>query len=100
MGKTQKSQKNESPYGPLKSSPAFQNRQTRAELIAMGKALRDQCPRHRSRRLASTFQPPGSPRITGRVQQGRIEQADSDSLRSHDADAVHLLSRGGAQHGR
>jgi uncharacterized protein (DUF2252 family) len=45
MGKAQKSPRNETPDGPSKNGPAFQTRLTRAELAAMGKALRDKCPR-------------------------------------------------------
>jgi uncharacterized protein (DUF2252 family) len=45
MGKAKKSPGNESLYGPFKNGPAFQARAPRAELVAMGKALRDQCPR-------------------------------------------------------
>jgi uncharacterized protein (DUF2252 family) len=44
MGKPQKPP-NESPDGAIKSSSAFQVHPTRAELAAMGKALRDKCPR-------------------------------------------------------
>src|SRR6516162_2647102 len=45
MGKQKKVHGNESSDGPFKNSPAFQTRATRAELVAMGKALRDKCPR-------------------------------------------------------
>src|SRR6516225_6142142 len=45
MGKPKKAQGNKSPNGPLKNSRAFQTCATRAELVAMGKALRDKCPR-------------------------------------------------------
>jgi uncharacterized protein (DUF2252 family) len=45
MGKLHKARRNESLNGPLKNSPAFQTRTTRAESVAMGKALRDKCPR-------------------------------------------------------
>src|SRR5262245_28228238 len=45
MGKPEKAPGNESPDGLFKSSPAFQTRATRAELVAMGKALRAGCPR-------------------------------------------------------
>jgi uncharacterized protein (DUF2252 family) len=46
MGKAKKAHGNDSPDSPLKSSPAFQTRATRAELVAMGKALRGKCPRN------------------------------------------------------
>ena len=74
MGKTQKSQKNESPYGPLKSSPAFQNRQTRAELIAMGKALRDQCPRTAHAGWHPPSNRPDPLELLVESSKGRIEQ--------------------------
>jgi uncharacterized protein (DUF2252 family) len=45
MGKAKKSQRPESSNGPIKSSPTFLTHPTRAELVAMGKALRDKCPR-------------------------------------------------------
>jgi uncharacterized protein (DUF2252 family) len=45
MGKARRSHGNESPDGPLESSPAFQTNPTSAELVAMGKALRERCPR-------------------------------------------------------
>jgi uncharacterized protein (DUF2252 family) len=45
MGKANKSLRNEPRDGPFKSSPAFRNHPNRAELVAMGKALRDKCPR-------------------------------------------------------
>jgi hypothetical protein len=45
MAKAQKAHRNESLDNPFKSSPAFQTHPPRAELVAMGKALRDKCPR-------------------------------------------------------
>src|SRR5262249_25236042 len=45
MGNALKSPRNESPDGSLRSGTAFQTHPTRAELVAMGKALRDKCPR-------------------------------------------------------
>jgi uncharacterized protein (DUF2252 family) len=45
MEKAHKSHGNESPNSPGTSSPAFQTHPTRAELVAMGKSLRDKCPR-------------------------------------------------------
>jgi uncharacterized protein (DUF2252 family) len=45
MGKAKKSPGNKSLEVPLKDSPAFQTHSTRAELAAMGKTLRDKCPR-------------------------------------------------------
>jgi uncharacterized protein (DUF2252 family) len=43
--KAHKAQGHESSDGPIQSSPAFQTHPTRAEAAAMGKALRDKCPR-------------------------------------------------------
>src|SRR6516164_11377169 len=45
MGKAQGLHRNEPLHDPFKGSPAFQTHPTRAELVAMGKALRDKCPR-------------------------------------------------------
>src|SRR6516225_5279898 len=45
MGKAQGLHRNEPLHDPFKGSPAFQVSRTRAELIAMGKTLRDKCPR-------------------------------------------------------
>src|SRR6516162_10031537 len=45
MGKAPKPYRNESPDGPFKSSPTLQTHATRTELVAMGKSLRDRCPR-------------------------------------------------------
>jgi uncharacterized protein (DUF2252 family) len=56
MGKTEKSHTSESPDGPIKGSPAFQPHSTRAELAAMGKALRDKCPRT----AHAAWQPPSN----------------------------------------
>src|SRR6516225_2487328 len=56
MGKPKKAQGNKSPNGPLKNSRAFQTCATRAELVAMGKALRDKCPRT----AHAVWQPPSN----------------------------------------
>jgi uncharacterized protein (DUF2252 family) len=45
MGEAHQSRGNESPDGPLKSSPAIQTHLSRAELVAVGKTLRDKCTR-------------------------------------------------------
>jgi uncharacterized protein (DUF2252 family) len=45
MGKAKKPHRNESSDGPVKNSPALSNLPTRAELLEMGKSLRDKCPR-------------------------------------------------------
>jgi uncharacterized protein (DUF2252 family) len=45
MGNAKKAHSNESPDAPCKDSPAFQTRTSRAELVALGKTLRDKCPR-------------------------------------------------------
>jgi uncharacterized protein (DUF2252 family) len=45
MGKVPRPQGDESPVGSSSSSPAFQAHPTRAESAAMGKSLRDRCPR-------------------------------------------------------
>jgi uncharacterized protein (DUF2252 family) len=45
MGKTNKAHGNESADGISKCSPAFPNRTARNELVAMGKSLREKCPR-------------------------------------------------------
>src|SRR6516164_8422916 len=45
MGKAQGLHRNEPLHDPFKGSPAFQTHPTRAELVAMGKALRERCPR-------------------------------------------------------
>jgi uncharacterized protein (DUF2252 family) len=45
MGQAKKTRRNESVKGPVKSSAAFSTHRTRAELAAIGKSLRDKCPR-------------------------------------------------------
>jgi hypothetical protein len=56
MGKTKKSQRNGSPDGQSKNGPAFQTHPARADLIAMGKSLRDKCPRSEH----AVWQPPSN----------------------------------------
>jgi uncharacterized protein (DUF2252 family) len=56
MGKAKESHGNRFPDGPFKSSPAFQTGATRAELVAMGKGLRDKCPRT----AHAVWQPPSN----------------------------------------
>jgi uncharacterized protein (DUF2252 family) len=56
MGKAQKSYGNASPDSTFNSSPAFQTHPTCAELVAMGKALRDKCPRT----AHAVWQPPSN----------------------------------------
>ena len=74
MGKTKRSRGDRPPDGPLNSSPAFRTHATRAELLAMGKALRGKCPRtaHAVWRL-----PPDRPaplELLVESSQGRIPQ--------------------------
>jgi uncharacterized protein (DUF2252 family) len=45
MGKVQKSPGSESPEVPVKSSPSFQTHPSHDQLLAIGKSLRDKCPR-------------------------------------------------------
>src|SRR6516162_9178309 len=74
MGKQKKVHGNESSDGPFKNSPAFQTRATRAELVAMGKALRDKCPRT----AHAVWQPPSNRpaplELLAESSQGRIPQ--------------------------
>jgi uncharacterized protein (DUF2252 family) len=56
MGKTQTLHEHEPPDGPIKNSSAFQPHRTRAESVAMGKALRDKCPRT----AHAAWQPPAN----------------------------------------
>ena len=65
----------------------------------MGKSLREKCPRSSHAVWKAPAQPPGSAAVAGAVKQGADSRADPHSLRAHGADAVYLLSRGGAQHG-
>ena len=46
MGKDKKSSKKQAP---IETSPSLQSHPTREELYAMGKSLRDKCPRHATR---------------------------------------------------
>ena len=59
-----------------------------------------QVPTPRPRRLASARQSAGSHCLDGGIEQGTHPPARPGSPRPHAAVAVHLLSRGGAQHGR
>jgi uncharacterized protein (DUF2252 family) len=74
MGKAKKSNRNESPDGPLKNDPAYQIHPTRAELLAMGKTLRDKCPRA----AHAVWQPPSNRpdpvELLVQSSQGRIPQ--------------------------
>ena len=45
MGKRRKSSKKESQASTVVSSPSFESRSTRDELYAIGKSLREKCPR-------------------------------------------------------
>jgi uncharacterized protein (DUF2252 family) len=74
MGKAQEPHKNEPPRDPFKGGPAFQASPARAELIAMGKALRDKCPRA----AHAVWQPPSNRpdplELVVESSQGRIPQ--------------------------
>src|SRR6516165_10406267 len=74
MGEAQKSHKKQSPDGSFKGGSAFQPCQTRAELVAMGKALRDKCPRA----AHAVWQPPSNRpdplELVVESSQGRIPQ--------------------------
>src|SRR5262245_31835655 len=74
MGKPEKAPGNESPDGLFKSSPAFQTRATRAELVAMGKALRAGCPRTAQAIWQPAANRPDPLELLVESSKGRIEQ--------------------------
>jgi uncharacterized protein (DUF2252 family) len=74
MGKPQKSQGDESPDGTLKSGPAFQTHLSHAELLAMGKTLRDKCPRTAHAVWQPSSNRPDPLELLVRSSMGRIPQ--------------------------
>ena len=100
MSKRKNTSKNSEPQPSVETSSTFGFHPSRAELYEMGKSLRDKCPRDFARGLATAGRSARPDRAPGGIEQGPHSAVDPGALRTHDADAFHLVSRRGAQHGR